>query len=87
MASQPQKKDDEVIGKCLDCFVSYHTKKQVKKILLWCIEQFFSEPFNLQDLMLILPSSCYLYPSEFGVSLRKQLQPDKIEYPHDLLAG
>ena len=38
MASQTQKKDDEVIGKCLDCFVSYHMKKQVKKILLWCIE-------------------------------------------------
>ena len=56
MASQPQKKDDEVIGKCLDCFVSYHTKKQVKKntsMVHWVV--FFSEPFNLQDLIVNSP--------------------------------
>ena len=87
MASQPQKKDDEVIGKCLDCFVSYHMKKQVKKYFYGALSSFFQNPLISKIWLLILPSSCYLYPSEFGVSLRKQLQPDKIEYPHDLLAG
>ena len=45
MASQPQNKDDEVIGKCLDCKLS-HEETGEKNTVYGALSSFFQNPLT-----------------------------------------